>query len=109
VWWFPAIDAAGVGWAEVAPQPVHHVVVGEASAEVRDDGLHALSETSGVDVERGEALRRGLRLCRERGAVDADGTATCDHELASDQHLVDGAAVLGEYDLIGGVVERHEI
>jgi hypothetical protein len=42
VWWLTAIDAAGVGPAEVAAQPVHHVVVGEAATEVRDDGLDAL-------------------------------------------------------------------
>src|SRR6516165_1420698 len=75
VWWFPAIDAAGVGPAEVAAQPVHHVVVGKAAAEVGDDGLYALGEAPGVGVERGKALHRGLRLCGERGAVDADGTA----------------------------------
>ena len=75
MWWFPAIDAAGVGPAEVAAQPVHHVVVGEATAEVRDDRLDALGEAPGVGVERGESLNRGLRLCRERGTVDADGTA----------------------------------
>ena len=75
VWWFPAIDTADVGPAEVASQPVHHVVVGETAAEVRDDGLNALSEAPGVGVERGKALHRGLRLCGERGAVDADGTA----------------------------------
>jgi hypothetical protein len=33
----------------------------------------------------------------------------CNHELAADQHLVDGAAILGEHNLVGGVVERHEI
>ena len=109
MWWFPAVDAAGVGPAEVAAQPVHHVVVGEAAAEVRDDGLDALGEAPGVGVERGQALHRGLCLCRECDAVDADGTAACDHKLAADQHLVDGAAVLGEHDLVGGVVERHEI
>ena len=75
MWWFPAINTAGVGPAEVAAQPVHHVVVGQAAAEVRDDGLDLLGEVPDVGVERGEALHRGLRLCRERGAVDADGTA----------------------------------
>ncbi len=59
-----------------------------------------LGEAPGVGVERGEALHRGLRLCHERGAVDADGTAACDHELAANQHLVDGAAVLCEHDLV---------
>ena len=49
VWWFPAIDAAGVGPAEVAAQPVHRVVVGETAAEVRDNGLDALGEAPGVD------------------------------------------------------------
>ena len=78
------------------------------AAEVRDDGLDALGEAPGVGVERGEALHRGLRLCGERGAVDADGTAACDDELAANQHLVDGAAVSGPHHLVGGV-ERHEI
>ena len=81
MWWFPAIDTADVGPAEVASQPVHHVVVGETAAEVRDNGLDALGEAPGIGVERGEALHRGLRLCRERGAVDADGTAARDHEI----------------------------
>jgi hypothetical protein len=67
---------------------MHHIVVGEAAAEVRDDRLDALGEVSGVGVRRGEALHRGLRLCRGRGAIDADGTAACDHELAADQYLV---------------------
>jgi hypothetical protein len=36
------MDAARVGPAEVAAQPVHHVVVGEAAAEVRNNGFDAL-------------------------------------------------------------------
>ena len=58
MWWFPAIDAAGVGPAEVAAQPVHHVVVAEAAAEVRDDRLDALGEAPGVGVERASTEQR---------------------------------------------------
>ena len=69
------MDAAGVGPAEIAAQTVHHIVVGEAAAEVRNDGLDALGEAPGFGVERGETLHRGLRFRRERGAVDAESRA----------------------------------
>ena len=95
--------------AEVAAQAVEARVVAEAAAEVRHDRLEALGETAGVGVERAEALHRGRGLSRERRAIDPDGAAAGDHELAADQHAVDGAAVLGEHDLVGRVVERHEI